>query len=167
MNIRRVLFVLCLGFSVFGVAAMSANELQTNFRPLTLDSQIHLDKQRAYVVSAIAKHLPGEELQKTKADFAVLQKFINLQVVKRTEKWELQSLGVVFGDALASTIPGLAWCEVTDEFGTDPTLRYKQTTLQVNALTMLSKRIEDDKAVDVLEIATWLQDFVMKKSSEC
>jgi hypothetical protein len=39
---------------------------------------------------------------------------------------------------------------VTDEFGTDPTLRFKKTTIQVNALTMISKRVERDEKVDLL-----------------
>jgi len=38
---------------------------------------------------------------------------------------------------------------VTDEFGTDPTLRFKSTTVQINALTMISKRIERDETVNL------------------
>lgn len=43
---------------------------------------------------------------------------------------------------------------VTDEFGTDPTLRFKETTTQINALTMISKRVERDEPVSV----QWLLD---------
>jgi hypothetical protein len=43
---------------------------------------------------------------------------------------------------------------VTDEFGTDPTLRFKEMTLQVNALTLISKRVERDEPVSV----QWLLD---------
>jgi hypothetical protein len=38
---------------------------------------------------------------------------------------------------------------VTDEYGTDPTLRFKETTLQINALTIISKRVERDEPVSV------------------
>lgn len=38
---------------------------------------------------------------------------------------------------------------VTDEYGTDPTLRYKDSTIQVNPLTMISKRVERGEEVDV------------------
>jgi hypothetical protein len=41
---------------------------------------------------------------------------------------------------------------VTDEYGTDPTLRFKNTTVQINALTMISKRVERDERVDVSEL---------------
>lgn len=32
---------------------------------------------------------------------------------------------------------------VTDEYGTDPTLRYKDSPVNINALTMISKRVGD------------------------
>jgi len=41
---------------------------------------------------------------------------------------------------------------ITDEYGTDPTLRFKDTSINVNALTMISKRIERDEPVDVLDL---------------
>jgi hypothetical protein len=41
---------------------------------------------------------------------------------------------------------------VTDEYGTDPTLRFKETTVQINALTMISKRVERDEAVNIFEL---------------
>jgi hypothetical protein len=60
----------------------------------------------------------------------------------------LQCLGVSFGDVLESELP-LRWVMVTDELGTDPTLRFKRTTIQVNALTMISKRVERGEKVRV------------------
>jgi hypothetical protein len=41
---------------------------------------------------------------------------------------------------------------VTDEYGTDPTLRFKNTTVQINALTMISKRIERGEEVNLTEL---------------
>ena len=83
----------------------------------------------------------------------VLQKLIDDRAFSKAQTYELQCLGVAFGDVLASELP-LRWVMVTDEFGTDPTLRFKQTTLQVNALTIISKRIERDEQVSV----QWLLD---------
>jgi Domain of unknown function (DUF3806) len=83
----------------------------------------------------------------------VLQNLIDDRVFNKSQTYEFQSLGVAVGDVLASELP-LRWVMVTDEFGTDPTLRFKETTLQVNALTMISKRIEKDEPVSV----QWLLD---------
>jgi hypothetical protein len=77
-----------------------------------------------------------------------------------------ESLGIVFGDALGATIDGLAWWEVTDEYGTDPSLRYRETSLQINVLTMISKRIEDGRECDVAKMAAWIADFIKNKSHE-
>ena len=114
----------------------------------------------------IARHFPTERITRSQTDFALLQKIIDAKLIKKEETWKLQSLGIVFGDALATTIDGLAWCEVTDEYGTDPTLRYRETTLQCNALTMISKRIEDGKEVDVAQMAEGLANFVRTKAQE-
>jgi hypothetical protein len=39
---------------------------------------------------------------------------------------------------------------ITDEYSTDPTLRFKNTTMNINALTMISKRVERGERVDVV-----------------
>jgi Domain of unknown function (DUF3806) len=56
-----------------------------------------------------------------------------------------------FGDVLASELQ-MRWVTITDEYGSDPTLRFKQTSIRVNALTMISKRIERDEAVSLTEL---------------
>jgi hypothetical protein len=84
---------------------------------------------------------------------------INDKVFSTTQTYELQSLGVVLGDVLAKPL-GLHWVIVSDEYGTDPTLRYLDTTIQVNALTVISKRIEDGESVDVQAIYNGLSAHV-------
>jgi hypothetical protein len=106
-----------------------------------------LDRQRS-IVSAAAKRDGAGNLTRTKADLSVLQKVIDDKVFSKSQTYELQSLGVAFGDVLSSELP-LRWVMVTDEYGTDPTLRFKETTIQINALTIISKRIERGERVDV------------------
>jgi len=120
---------------------------EPRFMELSQDDKARLDQQRA-IVAAAAKRYGTATLAGTKADLPVLQKIIDDRVFNKSQTYELQSLGVAFGDLLSSELP-LRWVMVTDEFGTDPTLRFKKTTLQVNALTMISKRIERDEPVDL------------------
>ena len=87
----------------------------------------------------------------TAADLPVLQRLIDDKVFSQTQTYELQSLGVAFGDVLATELP-LRWVVVTDEYGTDPTLRFKATTVQINVLTMISKRIERGENVNLREL---------------
>ena len=109
-------------------------------------------EQQRMVVAAAAKQRYGTAaLTRTKSDLPVLQNLIDERVFNKAQTYELQSLGVAFGDVLASELP-LRWVTVTDEYGTDPTLRFKETTLQVNALSMISKRVERDEPVNVSEL---------------
>ena len=85
------------------------------------------------------------------ADLPVLQRLIDDRAFSKTQLYELQSLGVAYGDVLASELP-LRWVMVTDEYGTDPTLRFKSTTVQINALTMISKRVENGESTDLQEL---------------
>jgi hypothetical protein len=44
------------------------------------------------------------------------------------------------------------WWMVEDEYGRDPAIRYKETTLLVFPQTMISKRVEDGVPVDVQDM---------------
>jgi len=136
------------------------------FGPIPADVSNDMDRQRAVVAGLVSKHFPGKHLAGNKEDFEILQAIVDKQLLTKQQTWELQALGVCFGDALIDHIPGLNWSLVTDEYGTDPTLRFKETTTQFNALTMISKRVEDGREVDLVHIAQWLVDFIDKESSE-
>lgn len=136
------------------------------FTPIPADFASSMDRQRAFVGSLVADAFPGTRLSQSQDDFAVLQAIVDRTLLGAEQTWELQALGVCFGDALLAYIPGLHWSLVTDEYGTDPTLRFKETTIQFNALTVISKWVEDGREVDVLHMAEWLLDFIQKESPE-
>jgi len=121
------------------------------FSELSQADRTRLDEQRAIVAAAVKQRYGTSTLRKTVADLSVLQRLIDDKVFSKSQTYELQSLGIAFGDVLASELP-LRWVMVTDEYGTDPTLRFKDTTLQINALTMISKRIERDEEVNLSEL---------------
>jgi len=99
----------------------------------------------------VADQYGTASLTRSKSDLPVLQRLIDAKVFTKSQTYELQCLGVVFGDVLINELP-LRWAMVTDEYGTDPTLRFKKTTVQINALTMISKRVERGEHVDVSEL---------------
>jgi hypothetical protein len=107
---------------------------------------------REQSVAQEAKQRYGTKaLTGTKSDLPVLQRLIDDKVFEKSQTYELQCLGVAFGDVLTGELP-VRWLMATDEHGTDPTLRFKKTTLQINALTMISRRVEQDAQVDVSEL---------------
>jgi hypothetical protein len=141
-----ILTVALLSGATFG-QSKSKPVHEPRFLELSQDDKARLDRQRA-IVAAAAKRYGAGTLAGTKADLPLLQKMIDNRVFNKFQTYELQSLGVAFGDVLSSELP-LRWVMVTDEYGTDPTLRFKKTAVQINALTMISKRIERDEPVDL------------------
>jgi hypothetical protein len=103
-------------------------------------------------VTEIAARLGLPEIAGTDADLEIIQSILDSEELEPDQTYELQSLGVVFGSALVSAVDGLDWAIVHDEYGSDPTLRYRDTTLCINVLTTISKRIEDGQRVDVREL---------------
>ena len=139
---------------------------EPRFSPLSVEDARRLEKQRVLVAEVVREEYGAVKLNKKKSDLPILQRRIDDHVFKKTQTYELQCLGVAFGDVLSDEFP-LRWVMVTDEYGTDPTLRYKTTSVQINAITMISKRVERDEPVSLLyllettgeELARWDKQF--------
>jgi hypothetical protein len=148
--ILTVLVMSTLGF--FGCSKQEAGgPPQPKFSEVSGDDAARLERQRGVVAAAIKQRYGTPSLTKTKADLPILQRLLDDKAFAKNQTYELQCLGVALGDILAAELP-LRWVMVTDEYGTDPTLRFKDSTIQVNALTMISKRLERDEAVDVADL---------------
>lgn len=131
---------------------------EPKFTGLARDDETRLDQPRA-VVAAAAKRDGAGVLARKKSDLQVLQELIDDRVFKKAHTYELQCLGVALGDVLSSELP-LRWIMVTDEYGTVPTLRFKKTTIQINALTMIAKRIERNQPVDLSALLRMTRDQI-------
>ena len=127
----------------FLLSAISMSAKDTVYRELPNDTIAHMERQRAFVTDLAQKNGLKHKRTGTAADLDLLQEVLEKKLLKKEETWKLQSLGIVLGDAFVASSPGLHWMEVTDEWGTDPVLIYKDTTYQLNPLTMISKRVED------------------------
>lgn len=121
------------------------------FSELSREDSTRLEQQRGIVAAAAKQRYGTPILTRTISDLPILQRLIDDKAFSKRQTYELQSLGVTFGDVLTSELP-LRWVMVTDEYGTDPTLRLKDTSVQINALTMISKRIEKDEGVNLSEL---------------
>lgn len=168
MTIRTSITTALLTVGVLGAFWGQSNRkagFEPKFTELSREDNERLEKQRA-VVAAVAKQRYGTTtLTGTERDLPVLQNLIDQRVFKKSQTYELQCLSVAFGDVLASELP-LRWVMVTDEYGTDPTLRFRETTLQVNALTMISKRVERDQAVNVTDLLHTTREQLARQKNE-
>ena len=126
-------------------------ESASRFTELSREDRERLDLQRTLIAETLKRRYGAARLTKTKEDLPALQKLLDEKAFKKSQTYELQSLGVTFGDILASELP-LRWVMITDEFGIDPTLRFRDTSVNINALTMISKRVEKNEHVNLVEL---------------
>lgn len=104
----------------------------------------------------IVKEITGHELAGSLGDLSLLQKVLSSGSIQREAAYQLQSLGLAFGKVFVNSNPGYDWWMVEDEYGRDPAVRYKETSLLLFPQTMLSKRIEEHGSVEVSELYTGL-----------
>src|ERR1700731_3591789 len=69
----------------------------------------------------------------------------------KNDIWQLQALGLGFGDAIAQQL-GMSWVIVTDSIGRVPALLLRGTTLKLFAFTTIQKRISMDELVEVFPL---------------
>lgn len=158
MKSLRLLALMVFMPMVFGQSNQEPSP-KPKFSELSTDDSRRLDQQRRLVAAAVKRRYGNPSLTGTKSDLPLLQRLLDDHVFRKSQTYELQSLGVVFGDVLAREFP-LKWVMITDEYGTDPTLRFKNTSINVNALTMISKRVEKGERVDVFDLVRNTRDVL-------
>jgi hypothetical protein len=97
----------------------------------------------------VVKEVTGKDLSGSTADLPLLQATLDANVVEPEATYTLQALGIAFGKVFIENNGFYDWCMVEDEYGRDPAVRYKRTTLLVFPQTMISKRVEDGEPVEV------------------
>lgn len=91
----------------------------------------------------------GSQLSGGMSDLALLQRVLDFKFLEPEATYSLQALGIAFGKVFVENNAHYDWWMIEDEYGRDPAIRYKETTLLVFPQTMLSKRVEDGDEVDV------------------
>jgi len=116
---------------------------------LSPEDSSRVEKHRQWAQSFSGPRRAGYETVQDK--LALIDAILGANSIGVGETWKLQSLGIVFGDALAQKL-GLIWVAVDDEYGRDPALSAPGTSILSFPLTSISKRIERGEAVDVFRL---------------
>jgi hypothetical protein len=127
---------------------------------LNAEDIAHVEEMRSWVRDHFA---PGarEKYDTVEDKIRLLQTILDEKWVASDEAWKLQSLGITFGDILVQTL-GLTWVAFEDEDGRDPALRDGDTSITLFPMTMISKRIEDGEAVNVVQLLDQTHDAVSR-----
>lgn len=117
---------------------------------LTDEDLKRLEDQRAVVT----RYLDDANLKKFETapgKLGTLRALLDAAVFSPEQTYELQSMGVVLGDAFVQDM-GFHWIIAEDDYGRDPAIKYRGTSVILYPLTMISKRIERGETVDIFEL---------------
>jgi Domain of unknown function (DUF3806) len=120
--------------------------MDQKIEPFSAEDTLRVQKHRQWVQGFFDERGASYKTVQDKLD--LVGAILNSSSIGVEETWKLQSLGIVFGDALAQEL-GLIWVAVEDEYGRDPALSVPGTSLLSFPLTAISKRIEKGEEVDV------------------
>ena len=145
---------------------MATEPAAPTFAALTVKALDELSDARAFISRTASDLIGNETLTHSDSDLPILQALANNGAMKHANSDAWVALGIAFGDALISCIPGLRWRLVTDQFGPHAALQFKEKALSIAAPTMLWKRVERGEPVDLIHLATELRSFVADHSHE-
>jgi hypothetical protein len=128
-------------------------ESKPNISELTSEDVQRLADQRGLVEAYLADE-SREKYQTAAGKLGLLRALLEGGIFEPGKTYELQSMGIVLGDALVQEL-GLRWVMVADEYGRDPALAIPGKTALLFPLTMISKRVEVGKNVDIFDLFNW------------
>ena len=127
-----------------------------------------VDQIARMLVSAIeiVEEIQGEPLDWSIHDLRRLNATLASGQLEAEATWVLECLGLAFGKVFVNLTRGFDWWIVVDENGRTPCLRYGNTALALFPQTMLSKRLEAGRAVDVPDLFKGIAAQVAKIRDE-
>jgi Domain of unknown function (DUF3806) len=88
------------------------------------------DIARAVVhADQVIEQATGSKMDGTRNDLALIQALLDRGLIEREATYTLQALGLAFGRAFIHENANFDWWMVEDEYGRDPAIRYKRSSL--------------------------------------
>ena len=135
--------------AILGLSGMTAQAQK--ILALTQDDRNLLARQRAVVENYLSKEDIQEKYSAAAGKLGALRALLQAKVFNANQTYELQSMGIVLGDVFVQDM-GFKWVMVEDVYGRDPALQYRDTSVLLFPLTMISKRVERGEEVDVFDL---------------
>ena len=119
----------------------------------------YMDEQRATVDDMSRRNFGSQLTGSTDRDIAILQRILDQNLVHPDQTQQLQAMGFVLGDLLASDLD-LHWVIYEDKLGRTRALRYRQGNEYLFPVTMISRRREADNDNSVADIYNQAPDLI-------
>jgi hypothetical protein len=123
------------------------------------EDKIQINKQFNNAFHIVEKYT-NKNLDKSQNDIKLIQIVIDNKFLNRSQTYDLQCLGIAFGMILENNIKGLHWITVIDKYGETPSLKYKETSIIIYPLTMISKRVEESREIDLIYLYNELKKTI-------
>jgi hypothetical protein len=115
--------------------------------PLSDTEHKHICAQEATVLKMLRARYGEVHLKHNEGDLDLLQRLENDDALRVSQDEELESIGIVFGQILATCTP-LCWVSVEWQQEKVIALHYPKTTVVVFPTTMIAKRISRGAPVE-------------------
>jgi hypothetical protein len=148
---RMKLLLLILIAWLGPTAAASSAEQEYRLGKLGPVDTRFMEQQRTRI-DELARFDLGKQIQGDKAnDLGILQTLLDRHLVRADQTLELQAMGVVMGDLLASEL-NMEWVIYEDRYGRSRALKIKYSDNFLFPITMISRRAEVGADVQVEKI---------------
>ena len=124
---------------------------QAHIGEFTYYDRQYMKDQRAALDDLAARNFGRAFNGNKNSDLEILQALLDKRLVRPDQTRELQAMGVIMGDLLATEL-GMHWVIYEDRMGRSRALRYKESANYLFPMTMISMRREADNSTPVAEI---------------
>lgn len=128
-------------------------------RELDVSRQYVQERQRERVRRLLGSRLGVTRLHGDRRDLPVLQQLVDRRLIEPSDLAGWQAVGVLLGDVIAREA-GLRWVTVEDELGVSRALQWRGSQNFVFPVTLLSRRMQFNRQVDVQAIFAGVLDEV-------
>src|SRR5262245_3595314 len=101
-----------------------------------------------YMAEALTEEFGAFELTRSRDDLVMLQKWFRLFEPEPDQILYLQGAGVLLGNVLQN-LSSARWARVENQFGDQLALQHAKSGLTLYPLSMISKRVEDGREIDL------------------
>lgn len=150
---RRLLLLLLLSSQM-----LAAQEIS----PLGKQDIAALDAQRQLIQYFLSAGDRQEKYSTAAGKLGTLRALLDARQFRPEQTYELQAMGVVLGDVFVQNM-GFKWVMVSDEYGCDPALQYRNSSILLFPLTMISKRIERGEVFNILTLYNGIADIARQR----
>lgn len=121
-----------------------------NFFDLTDNDCRYINKRSAEILGIDEENL--DDFHESDDTLKTIQTILDENKYIAENTYELQSLGIAFGDYIQYKHPQFQWSILHDSYGRDYCLIYSETTITIFPQTMISKRVEDGEEFNVTSL---------------